>query len=125
MRISDWSSDVCSSDLLGIGDRVDLAFDVGDVAILEAAQYMTDRIDLADMGEELVAEALTLRGTAHQAGDIDEGQLGRDDLARAGDLGQHVQSLFRHADQAGSRPAGADRKGGGYGKSGSVRVGSG
>src|SRR3546814_9683070 len=79
MRISDWSSDVCSSDLLGldrlgIGDRVDLAFDVGDVAILEAAQYMTDRIDLADMGEELVAEALTLRGTAHQAGDIDDGQ---------------------------------------------------
>src|SRR3546814_6036030 len=109
MRISDWSSDVCSSDLLGIGDRVDLAFDVGDVAILEAAQYMTDRIDLADMGEELVAEALTLRGTAHQAGDIDEGQLGRDDLARAGDLGQHVQSLVRHADQAGIRLDGAER----------------
>src|SRR3546814_1054927 len=30
MRISDWSSDVCSSDLLdGDGDRLDLDYDVG------------------------------------------------------------------------------------------------
>jgi hypothetical protein len=32
-----------------------------DVVVLEAAQYVDDRIDLADVGEELVAEAFALR----------------------------------------------------------------
>ena len=43
--------------------------------------HMRDRVDLADVGEELVAEAFALRGAAHQAGDVDEGQPRRDDLA--------------------------------------------
>ena len=45
-------------DRLGVGDRIDLALDMGDVAVLEAAQHMDDGVDLADIGEELVAEAL-------------------------------------------------------------------
>src|SRR3546814_14824897 len=75
MRISDWSSDVCSSDLLfcesgnalfeafevgqqqfgldrlGIGDGIDLVLDMLDVVILETAQDMDDRIDFADVAE--------------------------------------------------------------------------
>ena len=38
------------------------------------------------LAEELVAEAFALRGAAHEAGDVDEGQPRRDDLLGAGDL---------------------------------------
>ncbi len=58
---------------------------MGDVGILKAAHHMGDRVDLADIGEELVAETLALRGAAHEPGDVDEGEAGRDDLGRAGD----------------------------------------
>ena len=68
-------------DRLGVGDRIDPALDMGDVAALEAAQHMDDRVDLADVAEELVAEALALRGAAHQPGNVDEFELGLDLLA--------------------------------------------
>ena len=57
------------------------AGDMGDVGILEAAHHVRDGVDLADMGEELVAEAFAPGGAAHQAGDIDEGEPRRLDLA--------------------------------------------
>ena len=37
-------------DGLDVGDRIDLALDMGDVVVLEAAQHVYDRIDLADVG---------------------------------------------------------------------------
>ena len=61
-------------DGLDVGDRIDLALDMGDVAVLEAAHHMGDGVAFADVGEELVAEPLALRGAAHQAGDVDEGR---------------------------------------------------
>lgn len=67
-------------DRLGIGHRVDAALDMGNVVILEAAQHMHDGVDLADVGEELVAQPFALRGAAHQTGNVDEGDAGRDDL---------------------------------------------
>src|SRR3546814_10592699 len=45
-------------DRLDVGDRVDPVVDVDDVVVLEAAHHVGDRIDLADVGEELVAKAL-------------------------------------------------------------------
>ena len=96
-------------DGLDIGQRRDLAFDMGDVGILKAAHHMRDRVDLADGGEKLVAEALALRGAAHQAGDIDEGQPRRDDLRRFGDLGELVEPRIRHRDLADIRLDGAER----------------
>ena len=67
-------------DDLGVAYRIDRARDVGHVGILEAAQHMGDGVDLADVPEELVAQALALGGALHQAGDIDELELGMDDL---------------------------------------------
>ena len=96
-------------DGLDIGQRRDLAFDMGDVGILKAAHHMRDRIDLADGGEELVAEAFALGGAAHQARDIDEGQPRRDDLRRLGDFGQFVEPWIRHRDLADIRLDGAER----------------
>ena len=65
---------------------IDPALDVGDVAVLEAAQHVDDRIDLADVGEELVAEPFALGGAADQPGDVDELDLGLDLLRRARDF---------------------------------------
>ena len=45
-------------DGLDVGDRIDLVGDVDHVRVLEAAHHVRDRIDLADVGEELVAQAL-------------------------------------------------------------------
>ena len=78
-------------------------------AVLEAAQDVDDGIDLADVGEELVAEALAFRGAAHQAGDIDEFQAGGDGLDRLADLGQYMKARVGHADAADVRFDGAER----------------
>ena len=71
-----------------------------DVAVLEAAHHVRDRVDLADVGEELVAEAFAFRCAAHQTGDIDEGQPGRNDLVAAGDPRQRVEPQVGNADVA-------------------------
>jgi hypothetical protein len=96
-------------DRVGIADRIDAAFDMGDVVVFEAAQHMHDGIDFADIGEELVAEAFTLRGAAHEAGDVDEGDAGRDDFLGAGDRGQLLHARIGHGDFAGVRLDGAER----------------
>jgi hypothetical protein len=43
-----------------VAERVDRAVDVHHVGHLEAAHHLQDRVDLADVAEELVAEALAL-----------------------------------------------------------------
>jgi hypothetical protein len=50
-------------DGLGVLDGIDAALHMGHVTVLEAAQDMGDGIDLADIGEELVAEPLPLSMT--------------------------------------------------------------
>ena len=55
-----------------VGDRLDPALDMGDVGSLETSHHMDDRVDLADGGEELVAETFALRCAADQPGDVDE-----------------------------------------------------
>jgi hypothetical protein len=59
-------------DHLDVGDRIDLVRDVDHVVVLEAAHDVGDRVGLADVGEELVAEALALRGAGDEARDVDE-----------------------------------------------------
>src|SRR3546814_20798629 len=58
------------------------------VVILETAQDMDDRVDFADVAEKLVAEPFALRRAAHEAGDVDESELRRDDLLAARDRRQ-------------------------------------
>src|SRR5690606_26869184 len=54
-----------------VSDGVDAVLDVDDVLVLEAADDVRDRVDLADVGQELIAEALALRGATDEAGDVD------------------------------------------------------
>ena len=69
-------------DRCDVGQRVDAAFDMGDVAILEAAHHMGDRVAFANIGEKLIAEPFAFRGAAHEPGDVDEGEPGRNDRLR-------------------------------------------
>ena len=63
-----------------IADRVDRTLDMHDIAVIETAHDMGDRIDLADVPEKLVAKPFTARRAAHQPGDVDKFELGRDDF---------------------------------------------
>ena len=71
-----------------VAQGIDGAFDMGNIVILETAQHVQHRVDLPDVGQELVAQSLPLRRAAHQAGDVDELKLRRDDLRRACDTRQ-------------------------------------
>ena len=70
---------------------------------------MRDRVDFADRGEKLVAEALAFRSAADQPGDVDKGQPGRDDLGRLGDRGELVEPRIGNRDFADIRLDGAER----------------
>src|SRR3546814_1487311 len=63
MRISDWSSDVCSSDLLAVGDVVRHAFHVAEGAVL-----LPDLASAARQG--LVGVELLLGNRQHESVDI-------------------------------------------------------
>ena len=85
-------------DRLDIADRVDRALDMDDIVVAEAAHDMGDRIDLADMAEKLVAQPLAAGGAAHQPGDVDEFELGRDDLCRFRQARADREPLVGHRD---------------------------
>ena len=86
------------------------------VGILEAAQHIGDGVDLADMGEELVAEPFALGGAAHQPGDIDEGEPRGDHLRGLGDGRQPVEPRVGDRHLADIRLDGAERIVGGLGR---------
>ena len=67
-------------DDLAIANRIDGAHDVNDVGVLEAAHDVDDGVGVADVGEELVAEAFAFGGPFHEPGDVDELHDGRDYL---------------------------------------------
>ena len=85
-------------DRLDVAGRVDLAVDVGDVLVAEDAGHLADRGRLPDVGEELVAQALALRGAADDAGDVDELDRRGEHLRRTEELGQPRQPLVGNAD---------------------------
>ena len=80
--------DQLGRDDLDVADRVERAHGVDGVIILEAADDMDDGVDLADVGQELVAEAVALAGAGDESGDVDEFDGGRDDRAGVEDLFQ-------------------------------------
>src|SRR3546814_16621345 len=61
MRISDWSSDVCSSDLFGLGDGSDSVYDTGGIdRVVFGAQLTSEEVSFANIGGDLL---ITIDGT--------------------------------------------------------------
>ena len=84
-----------------VGLGIDPAVDVDDVVVVEDPDHLADGVALADGGQELVAQALALRGAPDDAGDVDEGHRGRHDrriVVERGQLGQAVVGHRHHAD---------------------------
>ena len=79
------------------------------VVVLETAHHVRDCIDLADVGEELVAEALALRGAFDDAGDVDEFDRRRHDLFGLGNRGEPLEPRVRHRHDANVRIDRAER----------------
>ena len=67
-------------DDVDVAHRIDRARHVDHVRVVEAAHHHQDRVGLADVREELVAQALALRRALDQAGDVDDLDDRGDDL---------------------------------------------
>ncbi len=85
---------------LDVGDRVDAVLDVHDVRVLEAARDLHDRVDLADVRQELVAEPLALVRAAHEARDVDEVDRGRHDALGVHHGVERGEARIRHGHDA-------------------------
>src|SRR5262249_14195225 len=72
---------------------INTSFHVRDVVIFETTKHMCDRIDLTNVRKELIAQAFTLRSTANQAGDVDEGDACRNDLCGFRDDSKLLEAL--------------------------------
>ena len=76
------------------------AGDVDHVLAVEAAHHVDDRVGLADVGEELVAEALALGRAGDEAGDVDELDHRRNDALGLDDRRQRCKPGIRQFDDA-------------------------
>ena len=92
-----------------VAQRVHRPVDVHHVRILEAAQHVRDRVHLADVGEELVAEPLAFRGAAHQPGDVQELEGGVGGLLRFVQGGEPVDAIVGNRDHSDVRVLGRER----------------
>ena len=88
-------------DGLNIAKRVNTSVDMDDILILKAAHYMDDGVNLTDICQELVAQALTLGCALDKSCDIHELDHGGCHLFRVIHLTQKTDPLIRyryHAD---------------------------
>ena len=74
---------------------IDLAVDVRHVVVGEHPHHLADRVALADVGQELVAQTRALRRALDDAGDVDERHRRMHDLFRVKHLGELVQPRIR------------------------------
>ena len=96
-------------DHFDVVERLDAARDVHDVVVFEAAHDVRDRVRLANVRQELVAETFALGCTGDQAGDVDEFDGRGQDARRLDDAGQHIQTRVGHRHDADVRIDRAER----------------
>ena len=79
---------------------VDAAIDVDDVGVGEVAHDLADGVGLADVCEELVAEALADARALDEARDVDELDRCGNDAAGMHHVGKHLEALVGNLDDA-------------------------
>ena len=87
-------------DHLDVRAGVDLSVDVDDVVVGEDSNHLADGIALANVGQELVAQAGALGRTLDDPGDVDEGHRRRKNALGAEHLGQSRQPRVGHWNDA-------------------------
>ena len=97
-------------DDVDVAQRVDAALDMRDVRIDEAAHDVCNGIDLADVLEEFIAEALALGRALDEASDVDEAHGGRCRLLRVVEFMQDLEARVWYGDDADIRLDRAERE---------------
>ena len=82
---------------------------MNDVVVIEATYDVGDGIALTDVGEELVAQALTLAGASNETSDVDEFNGRRNNAFGTNDFGERLQTGIGHFNDADVRFNGAER----------------
>ena len=80
-----------------------------DVFVGEAAHHLRNGIRLTNVREELVAETFARRCAAHDTGDVNKGDGRWEDLLRAEDLGERIETRVRQVHHANVRFNGCER----------------
>ena len=109
LQRSEIGQDQLGVDHFDVAHRIDRRADVMDVGVLEAADDLHDRVHLADVAEELVAQAFARARAFHETGDVDELDRGRDDLLRTREFRQDFEPRIGHGDDAEVRIDRAER----------------
>ena len=97
-------------DNLLVAHGINRAVDMGDIVVVEAAEHMYDGIGLADVGQELVAQALALGSTLYQTGNIDNLDRGGHHALGLTHLHEFGQAVVGHGDYAHIRLNGTEWK---------------
>ena len=92
--------DQLERDRLDVPQGIDRAVHVNDVAVLKAPDDVNDRVALADVGEELVAESLSFGCAFDESRDINELDHGGGNLFRVIHLTEKADPLIRDRDDA-------------------------
>src|SRR3546814_5818987 len=118
MRISDWSSDVCSSDLLASGAAHELGTPLSTLSVLigdrKAAARLKDDPELhdglADMDAAVQRCKKIVSGILMSAGEA-RGEATQLTTMRASftEIGVHTRAVDRHSTSLNSRPSCASR----------------
>ena len=90
---------LCGDDL-NVPHGIDRARHVVNIPALKAANNLDDRINLADVAKELVAEPFSLACSLHETCDVNEFDGGRDDFLRFRKRRKLVQTLVGDIDDA-------------------------
>ena len=96
----DIGHDQLQVDDVDVPQGIGAALDVGDVAVLKAADHVDDGVGGADVGQELVAQALAAARTLDKTGDVDELNDGGGGLLGGVEIAQPLQPLIGHGDHA-------------------------
>ena len=84
---------LCINDFL-VADGIDSTIHMGDIIILETAQYMDNRICLTDVSQELVSQSFALGSTFYQTRYIYNLAGGGNDASRMNQLCQFGESFI-------------------------------
>ena len=80
---------------VNVGNWIDLATDMDHVVIFEASNNLQDRVDLANMTQELIPQSLPFASSLNDARDVDQLEDRRHDFLRLNELRDSRKAIVR------------------------------